>query len=161
MGSLEVSFAPRPSDDDPRRVRLFAMLDLCLPKTDSGDKRRLVLSEYLVGDTTSDIMTLHALPGIMVNKWLVACKFAETLYPCGITIFPRQRWISPLDSVQGYTLLTLHNLLGRAVLQWLQVLSGRQSPPLVIASQSNEVHNWQVSDSESDAAVQVLSLIPI
>ena len=45
---------PMPEDEEPHRVRLAAVLDLCLRKDQAGQARRMVIWWGMTGDTTGD-----------------------------------------------------------------------------------------------------------
>ena len=162
--SCVVCSDPFPADDAPEMHRFRAVLDMCLPSSQQGLQRRMVLWNCLTGDTATEKVRWHfQADGEQVpdkTKWAWACRVAWALYPSIITVFPRHRWVSSLDSVQAYTLLSLHNVLERAILRWLKVLEGKVPSPVAVAHDVN-IGAWQLpEDSESDDGDQAIAHDP-
>ena len=53
-------------------------------------------------------------------------EVAAALLPHMIEVLPRNRWVNSLTSFQDYAILTVHNILQRAGLRWLDKLSGKK-----------------------------------
>ena len=144
---------PPPGDDDPHRKQLLAMLDLCLDKRAQGTRRRIILQESLGGDPAQDRIYWHHGGGegaaVDIKDW--SSKVATALYPALIQPFPVQRWVSSLSTFQAYGLLTLFNILDRALERWLCVCEQRPTPPIrmqedVMHSSSGELWDLPLDD---------------
>ena len=88
---------------------------------------------------------------------------ADALLPHMIQVLPRNRWVNSLTAFMDYAILTVHNILQRAGLRWLDKLSGkkklepvpRPEPGAVGGSRATLAveagsEGWVLSDSEQE-----------
>jgi len=148
-----------PSYDSVHRRRFQLLLDLCLPKTEDGLRRRGVLQESLTGDTTRNVVAWHVSSDVSdAEIWQWAERVSEALYPRSIKVFPRQRWLTSLNSFQEYNLLGVHGLLEQALPRWLDDLEGRPLPPVTSSRVVEHIQedgelpepDWHLSESEAE-----------
>ena len=90
-------------------------------------------------------------------------EVAAALLPHMIEVLPRNRWVNSLTAFRDYAILTVHNILQRAGLRWLDKLSGkkrleavpRPEPGAVGGSRATLAveagsEGWVLSDSEQE-----------
>ena len=126
------------------RVHLAAVLDLCLPATGDGARRRARPMVLLSADISQEEFYLRV-PGFPGNGFSVmggATETAELLLPSAIPPFPRHRWVNHLLPISSWALLFVHNLLPRAGHRWLHgiLLTKQQQPRDELA--------WTLSDDD-------------
>ena len=61
---------------------------------------------------------------ISSKEWCT--EAADALLPHMIQVLPRNRWVNSLTAFRDYAILTVHNILQRAGLRWLDKLSGKK-----------------------------------
>ena len=98
---------------------------------------------------------------ITSKEWCT--EVADALLPHMIQVLPRNRWVNSLTAFRDYAILTVHNILQRAGLRWLDKLSGKQKlepvprpePGAVGGSRATLAveagsEGWVLSDSEQE-----------
>ena len=90
-------------------------------------------------------------------------EVAAALLPHMIEVLPRNRWVNSLIAFRDYAILTVHNILQRAGLRWLDKLSGKKKLEAVPRPEPGAVggsratlaveagsEGWVLSDSEQE-----------
>ena len=119
--STEVIDAEPQLDGHEQVQYLRELLVLCMPCSDEGKGRALVLLSLLTSDIREPFLQLRVRGGarnICLKTW--ATSVAWNLLPSNIRLFPRHRWCSSLSTFQALTLLScVHDLLRPAGMKWL------------------------------------------
>jgi hypothetical protein len=126
---IHINILP-PRKEDSNSAYRAAVFDLLLPKTIVGRKRRAVLERLLHGDMTGNSIDVYfRLEDASVVKQREALEewaqdVADALFPCAHKVFPRHRWLTSVETLEGPALLcACHNLLPRAVPLWMAALA--------------------------------------
>ena len=140
VANVKVYPSRGPDPDDEHIQHRDALLDLLLPATPAGEKRRRVLQELLTGDIRHPFIAWHTLESApSVDVW--ATRVAAALVPTGggVRMFPRHRWMNSLQSVSDCALLAnVHGVLLQAIPRWCAVLRGKPGHASVWALDDDE-----------------------
>ena len=94
---LDVLDSPRLPDDHESAIYLWALLQLCLPANESGQRRAELLFSLLSSDVRQPMIQLRVPGGsnnIDVKAW--AQSVAKALLPSSVGIQDRHRWCNSL-----------------------------------------------------------------
>ena len=119
-----------------------------MPQTSKGLERRYVMLQCMAGDSTSDEVLWYCLDA-EPNKFKWAQAVAKALLPGRISVFPRQRWVNSFSSIQANVLLTLFNILQRAVPRWATKMNGARVLPLRVNPKRSD---WDLPPSSDESS---------
>ena len=159
VNSAEVIDAAPLGDGHDSVQYLKELLMLCMPCTESGKDRALLLLSLLTSDAREPFLQLRVVGGLRnfsIQTW--ATRVAWALLPGGIRLFPRHRWCNSSSTFQAFTLLAgVHDLLFRAGCEWL---SGIQAST-IFRTPASEHNVWlddidigQLPEPEPEAVQQ-------
>ena len=146
----DVADCPPLPHDHPERQQLESVLRLCLPATGAGKLIADKLRELLTGDTSSEKIVLRVVGGraALDREWW-ATETSMYLVGLKIPVYQRHRWCNSLETWSLFGLLSLHRLLRRAGLRFLDGLvehRALRSVELVVHSRSA----WAISSEEEE-----------